>query len=188
MSGVVTLAIMLAVVGLGLVGTAVALYNGLITVRHNVQKTFENIDITIQQRNDELTKLIDTAKEYMKYEKDLLNRITGLRTGYAAAKEVSDKIRIENELGKLLEKVKMVWEQYPDLKAVRSFLQLQGRVSAVEEKIADYREMFNDAVNIYNIQIERFPDLLLARLMGYQRHAFLMVPVEKKNDVRISLS
>jgi LemA protein len=172
----------------GIAATAVAIYNGLVTARNNVQKSFKNIDVTLQQRNDELTKLIDTVKEYMKYEKDLLTRITELRTGYAVAKDFSEKIKIENELGKLLEKLKMAWEQYPDLKAVQSFLQLQGRVSAVEEKIADYRETFNDSVNIYNIQIERFPDLLLARRMNYQRHAFFDVPEEKKKDVKMALS
>jgi LemA protein len=180
--------IFLGIILAAITGTIIAIYNGLVTVRNNVQKSFENIDITLQQRNDELTKLIDTVKEYMEYEKDLLTRITELRTGYGVAKDMAAKIRIENELGKLLEKLKMVWEQYPDLKAVQSFLQLQGRVSAVEAKIADYREMFNDAVNIYNIQIERFPDLLLARVMNYQRHAFLEVSAEKKKDVKMVLS
>jgi LemA protein len=82
----------------------------------------------------------------------------------------------------------MVWEQYPDLKAVQSFLQVQGRVSAIESKIADYREMFNDAVNIYNIQIERLPDFLLARALSYQRHAFLEVPEAKKADVKMQFT
>lgn len=188
MSAALILLIVLGFVLAGLAGTAIAIYNGLITVRNNVQKSFQNIDITLQQRNDELSKLIDMVKEYMKYEKDLLTRITELRTGYAVAKDMSAKIKIENELGKLLERLNMVWEQYPDLKAVQSFLQLQGRVSGVEEKIADFREMFNDSVNIYNIQIERFPDLLLARIMNYQRHAFLEVPEEKKKDVKMAFS
>jgi hypothetical protein len=63
--------------------------------------------------------------------------------------------------------------QYPDLKAVQSFVQIQARVSDVESKIADCRETFNDAVNIYNIQIERFPDLILAAALGYKRQQFL---------------
>ena len=169
-------------------GMGIAIYNGLITVKNNVGKSFKNIDLILQQRNDELTKLIETAKGYMKYEKDLLGKIIELRTGYAAAKDMSDKVKIENELSKLVGKLNMVWEQYPDLKAIQSVMQLQGRVSAVESKIADYRETFNDAVNIYNIQIERFPDLLLARIMNYQRHAFLEIPEEKKKDVKMSFA
>jgi LemA protein len=169
-------------------GAVIAVYNGLVTVRNNVAKSFENIDVVLQQRNDVLTKLIDVVKEYLKYEKDLLTRLVELRTGYAQAKDLANKIRIENETEKLIGRLRMVWEQYPDLKAVQSFLQLQNEVSGVESKIADYREMFNDAVNIYNIQIERFPDLLLAKTLGYRRHAFLEVPAEKKKDVQMKLS
>jgi LemA protein len=124
----------------------------------------------------------------MKHEEGLLNKLTELRTGYTMAKEISQKINIENELGKLLEKLKMVWEQYPDLKAVQSFLQIQDRVSAIESKIADYREAFNDAVNIYNIQIERFPDLFMAKAMDCQRQAFLEIPEEKKKDIKMEFS
>lgn len=173
---------------LGMVGMVVAIYNGLVTVRNNVQNAWKNIDVILQQRNDSLTKLIDVVKEYMKYEKELLTKLVELRTGYAQAKDLADKIRIENQIEKLLGKLNMVWEQYPDLKAVQNFLQLQGEVSGIESKIADYREMFNDAVNIYNIQIERFPDLLLAKPLGYQRQAFLEVPEEKKQDVKMKLS
>lgn len=180
--------VILGVVLFGGIGMAVAIYNGLVTVRNNVAKSFENIDVVLQQRNDALTKLIDVVQEYMKYEKDLLTKLVELRTGYAQAKDLAGKIRIENELEKLLGKLQMVWEQYPDLKAVQSFLQLQGEVSGIESKIADYRETFNDAVNIFNIQIERFPDLILAKTLGYQRHAFLEVPAEKKKDVQMKLS
>lgn len=188
MSAVTIALIVAAVFILGSGGAIVAIYNGLVTVRNNVQKTWKNIDIVLQQRNDELPKLIDTCKAYMKHEADLLNKLTELRTGYTMAKELEKKISIENELSGLLSKLKMVWEQYPDLKAVQSFLQIQDRVSAVESKIADYREAFNDSVNIFNIQIERFPDLMMAKAMNMQRHSFLEVPEEKKQDVKMNFS
>ena len=180
--------VIFGVVMFGGIGMLVAIYNGLVTVRNNVAKSFENIDVVLQQRNDALTKLIDVVKEYMKYEKDLLTKLVELRTGYAQAKDLADKIKIENEIEKLLGKLNMVWEQYPDLKAVQSFLQLQSEISGIESKLSDYRELFNDAVNIFNIQIERFPDLMLAKVLGYQRHAFLAVPEEKKQDVKMKLS
>lgn len=180
--------VILGVLLLGGISMLVAIYNGLVTARNNVAKSFENIDVVLQQRNAALTKLVDVVKAYMKYEKDLLTKLVELRTGYAQAKDLGEKIRIENELEKLLGKLRMVWEQYPDLKAVQSYLQLQGEVSGIESKLADYRETFNDAVNIFNIQIERFPDLMLAKALGYQRHAFLDVPAEKKKDVPMKLS
>ncbi len=183
-----TVMVILGSLAVVIIIAAVGMYNGLVTVRNNVAKSFENIDIVLQQRNDVLTKLIDIVKEYMKYEKDLLTKVVELRTGYAQAKDLAEKIKIENEIEKLLGKLNMVWEQYPDLKAIQSFLQLQGEVSGIESKIADYRETFNDAVNIYNIQIERFPDLIMARTMNYQRHPFLDIPPEKKKDVQMKLS
>jgi len=134
-----------AVAGIGLI---VGIYNGLITVRNNMEKSWKTIDVVLQQRHDELPKLIDTCKAYMLHEKDMFTKIT-------------------------------------ELKASNNFMQIQDRVSGLESKIADYREAFNDAVNIFNIQIERFPDLLLAKVMSYQRHAFLDVPEDKKKDVKM---
>jgi LemA protein len=188
MSTGVVILIVAGFFGLAAVGWLIAIYNGIIIVRNNVQKTWKNIDVVLQQRNEELPKLIDTCKAYMKHEWGLLNKLTDLRTGYTMAKEISQKVNIENELTGLLSKLTMVWEQYPDLKAVQSFLQIQDRVSAVESKIADYRETFNDSVNIYNIQIERFPDLIMAKAMNCRRQLFLEVPEGKKQDVKMDFS
>jgi len=188
MSPLIITLIVIGVLVLGFAGVVIGMYNALITVRNNVQKAWKNIDVVLQQRHDELLKLIEACKAYMKHEWDLLNKLTELRTGYAMAKEIDEKVKTENALNQLLGKLTMVWEQYPDLKASQNFLQVQGRVSAVESKIADYREAFNDAVNIYNIQIERLPDVFLAKMLSYQRHAFLEVPEEKKQDVKMKLS
>jgi LemA protein len=180
--------IVLGVLILGLIGGVVSIYNGLITVSNNVRKAWKNIDVVLQQRNDELPKLIETCKGYLKHEREMLTKITELRTGYAGAAQIQEKVRIENELANLLKQLRIVAEQYPDLKAVQGFLQIQERVSALESKIADYREAFNDVVNTYNIQIQRFPDLLLAKTMSYETHAFLEVPAEKKQDVKMDFS
>lgn len=186
MNLVIFFLIVAGIVLFGLTGVIIALYNSLITVRNNVQKSWNNIDVVLQQRHDEIPKLIDTCRAYMKHERDLLNQLTELRTGYTMAREIEEKIKVENEMGKLLGKLSMVWEQYPELKASQNFIQIQERVSGIESKIADFREAFNDAVNIYNIQIERFPDLIMARVMRMQRHPFLDVPEEKRQDVQMA--
>ena len=171
-----------------LAGTLMGMYNSMITVRNDVQKAFENIDVVLQQRHDELRKLIDTTKAYMRHETGLLNQLTELRTGYAAATNIDDKVRSENDMRRVEGQLSAVWEGYPDLKASQNFLQVQNQVSALESKLADYREKFNDSVNTYNIQIERFPDLFMARAMRMQRHLFLEVPKEKKQDVVMDFS
>jgi len=168
-----------------LVGYIISLYNSLIQVKNNIEKAWKNIDVLLIQRHDELPKLIDAVKGYMKHERELLKRITQLRAGYRNAGTIGEKTRIENDLNREVGRLRITLEQYPDLKASNNFLQLQGRISAVESSIADRRELFNDSVNIYNIQIERFPELVLAKIMSYRRHTSLEVPEESKHDVDV---
>ena len=187
---------MLAMVGLavavvlGLVGAAylVAIYNSLVEVRHNVGKAWKNIDVLLHQRHDELPRLVDVARGFLRHESGLLERITRLRMGYDEAPTIDEKARVENQLNREVDRLRLAWEAYPDLKASAVFTQIMGRVSALESAIADRRELFNDSVNIYNVRTESFPDLVLARLMGYTRHAFLEVPVERTEDVSLTIA
>lgn len=184
--GTVVIAVIVLIIVAGLVGYIVSLYDSLIQVKNNIEKAWKNIDVLLIQRHDELPKLIEAVKGYIKHERELLTRITQLRTDYEKAQNIGEKTRIENDLNREIGRLRVTLEQYPDLKASENFLQLQGRVSAIEASIADRRELFNDSVNIYNIQIERFPELVLAEVMNYGRHAFLEVPEERKQDVDVS--
>ena len=183
----ITLLVIGAVLALIVVGWGIGLYNGLVQVRNNIDKAWKNIDVLLQQRHDELSKLIDTVKGYMRHEQSVLERLTTLRVGYDSASSTEDKVGIENEMNREIARQRHVWEGYPDLKASQNYLYLQKRISTVESSIADRREFFNDSVNIYNIQIERFPDLLMARALGYARRSFLEVPEELKQDVKVDL-
>ncbi len=166
----------------------VGLYNSLVQVKNNVEKTFKNIDVLLMQRHDELPKLIDTCKGYMKHEWKILEKLTTLREHYAGAKTMDEKTQIENQLNQQYLTLAGRWEAYPDLKAQQGFIQIQERIAGLESAIADRRELFNDSINIYNIQIARFPDMILARVFGYVKMAYLEVPKEKKADVKIDFS
>ena len=163
----------------------VGIYNNLVQVRNDVDKAWNNIDVTLLQRNDELAKLIDTCRAYVTHESTLLERITEMRTRYEREKTVSSKADAENQLQKSLSQLRHVWEAYPQLRATENFQQIQQRISGIESTIADRRELFNDSVNIYNIRIESFPDLLVAKALAYQRKPFLVVPDEKKKDMKM---
>jgi LemA protein len=180
--------VLLILVAVGVVTYGVGIYNSLVQVRNNVDKTFKNIDVLLLQRHDEIPKLVETCKAYMKYEKDILENLIRLRERYREAKTIDEKTEIENDIGKQLTGLNVRMEAYPDLKASQHFSQIQGRISGLESGIADRRELFNDSVNIYNIQIERFPHVILARLLSYTRRAFLEVPEGKKEDVKIDFS
>lgn len=179
----------LIVIGVALVmsaGYLVSIYNSLVQVRNNVDKAWKNIDVLLEQRHDELPKLVDACSAYMAHERETLQELVRLRGGYRSARSPEEKVAVENTLNRQMQRLAMVWEQYPDLKAVQSFLQVQERISALESSIADRREFFNDSINIYNIQIERFPHVIFARLLGYLRKAYLEVAEEKKADVKLN--
>jgi LemA protein len=185
MAGMVVLIVVAALLGVGLIGYVISVFNSLVQVRNNIEKAWKNIDVLLLQRHDELPKLVDTCIAYVKHEREVLTSLTELRTGYDKATTTDQKVRIENEINKRMSQLAPVWEGYPDLKASQNFLQIQQRISALESSIVDRRELFNDSVNIYNIQIERFPELLVAKGLGYRRHAFLEVPEEKRQDAKM---
>lgn len=186
--GLVVLVVVGVLFALGLGGYAVSIYNSLVQVRNNCDKAWKNIDVLLLQRHDELPKLVDTSMAYVQHERELLSSLTELRVGYEKAGTIDEKVRIENAINKKMTQMRHVWEGYPDLKASQNFLQIQQRIAALESQIADRRELFNDSVNIYNIQIERFPELILARSLSYGRHAFLEVPEESKQDVKLKFA
>ncbi len=170
---------------IGLIGYLVGIYNGLIQVRNNVDKAWANIDVLLKQRHDELPKLIDTCKGYMKYEQGLLEKITQARTAFLSATSIADKTQAENQLASALKTLFAVSENYPELKANQSFLQLQTRISGLENQIADRREFFNDSVNIFNIRIQQIPDVFIANTLGYTRRPLLEIAKEDTTDVKI---
>ncbi|NCC57439.1 MAG: LemA family protein, partial [Synergistales bacterium] len=109
----VVLAVVVFVV-LGLIGYFVGIYNGLIQVRNNVDKAWANIDVLLKQRHDELPKLIETCKGYMKYEQSVLEKVTQARTSFMSATTVDDKTKAENLLNQSLKTLFAVSENYPD--------------------------------------------------------------------------
>lgn len=153
-----------------------------------MEKAFKNIDVLLKQRHDELPKLIDTCKGYMKHEWEILEKLTTLREHYSAANSMDDKTKIENQINQQYLTLAGRWEAYPDLKAQEGFIQIQKRISGLESAIANRRELFNDSINIFNIQIARFPEMILAKIFNYGKMAYLEVPDEDKADVKIDFS
>jgi LemA protein len=185
--GLALIMIALAVfVGGGAVLYTVGLYNTLVQVRHNVGKAWKNIDVLLQQRHDEIPKLVEVCKGFMTHERSVLTELTRLRSEYDAGGSVEAKTRTENQINRCLASLRATAEAYPALQSVTLFQQLGGRISALESNIAGRREFFNDSVNVYNIAIDQFPAFLLARLLAYKPHPFLEVPEEKKQDAAVS--
>jgi LemA protein len=164
----------------------VRLYNGLVRLKHGVGKAWANIDVLLRQRHEELPKLVETCKQYMQYERATLERVIEARNAVASASEQHDMQalgRAESGLRAGLGQLFALAENYPQLKADESFRHLQQRISALENGIADRRELYNEAVNLNNVRIEQFPDVLLARLFGFTSATLLQFSEAEKADV-----
>jgi LemA protein len=164
----------------------VRIYNGLIALRENVRKAWANIDVLLTQRHDELPKLVETCKRYMQYEQETLERVMQSRSAVFKAQSRGDVAAVgaaEEQLRQGLGRLFAVAENYPELKADNSFRHLQTRISELEEAIADRRELYNESVNLNNIRIQTFPDLLVAGMFEFKPAQLLEFTEEQKRDV-----
>jgi len=182
----VGLVVVLAVVGIFVY--LITIYNSLVRLKNDIDKAWANIDVLLKQRHDELPKLIETCKGYMQYEQKTFQLITEARTAFMKAGSVSEKAQADNLISGALKSLFAVAENYPELKADNNFMQLQTRISELEEKIADRREFFNDDVNTYNIRIQQLPDVFIAGMMHLKHHDLFKVTEEDRQDVDVKMT
>lgn len=166
----------------------IGLYNHLVNVKHAVAKAWANIDVLLKQRHDELPKLVEVCKQYKQFEQETLQKVIAARAQVHAARESLDIAALGQAEGALragLGSLFAVAEAYPELKANDNFMQLQNRISALENGIADRRELYNDSVNINNVQIEVFPASIIAKLFNFGAKPLLEFSTGEKSDVDI---
>lgn len=161
------------------------IYNGLVKLKLNIAKSYANIDVLLKQRSDELPKLIDTVKGYMKHEKETLLNLTRMRSKLAQATTLRAKADLNNQISEGLKTIFAVAENYPKLRANENFLQLQSRITGLENEIADRREFYNDSVTNYNYRIQSFPDTLIAKLFKYKEEDLFQASEDEKNKVAL---
>ncbi len=164
----------------------ITLYNNLVSLKHNVDKAWSNIDVLLKQRHDELPKLIEICKQYMQYEQETLEKVMQARSAVFSAREKGDVAALgpaETQLRMGLGNLFAVAEAYPELKANDNFQHLQARISGLENAIADRREFYNESVNLNHIRIEQFPDVIIASKLNFVSKQLLEFSDEAKKDV-----
>ncbi len=174
-----------AVFVIGFVAYLVSIFNGLVRLRNNIKKSWGNIDVLLKQRSDELPKLINSVKGYMKHERETLSVLTKARTDFLKARSMSEKAEADGMISSALKTIFAVAENYPNLKANENFIQLQNRISGLENELADRREFYNDSVNSFNIRIESFPDMIVAGMMHLKAQEMFKVSETEKKDVEV---
>lgn len=155
---------------------AISAYNGLVHMRNNRENAFANIDVQLKQRFDLIPQLVATVKGYAAHEKSLLEAVTAARTAAMGAVTVNEKVQADNALSAALSGLRVAVEAYPDLKANQNFLQLQGEISDIENKLAASRRAFNSATKELNTAVQVFPTNLLAGMFGFHTEPMFEVP------------
>jgi LemA protein len=165
----ILVAVLVVVVVLAIV--YIALYNGLIGRRNQVENAFGSVDTMLKKRYDLIPNLVSAVKQYMTYETELLERIVRLRTQAMGTSNPDQKFQLEGQLSQALRGLMVSVENYPDLKASENMLQLQSSLTETEEQISAARRFYNASVTDFNNAVEMFPSSIIASSMGLTRKA-----------------
>ncbi len=180
--------LILVLIGIVALVYVVSIYNGLVQLKNQIDKSWSNIDVLLKQRADMLPNLIETCKGYMQHERGTLEAVTHARSAWQNASNVGQQIEAHNQLAGALKTLFAVAENYPQLKANENFLKLQGSIEQIENQIADRREFYNDAVNLFNTAIQQFPDLIVARLLAYQAAPYFKIEEADRAVPKVSFT
>lgn len=159
----------------GIVFMLINIYNSLLVVKENVNKSWANIDVILKQRYDEIPQLIKICEQYVQFEQGMVNRIMSARERTIQGKSVQDKATASSDLSSGLGGLLALGESNPELKSNENFMQIQSRLSSLEESLADRRELYNDSVNINNTRIQQIPGVFLAGILGMDRKEMFKV-------------
>ncbi len=176
--------VLLVFLGIIVVGIMwiVGIYNSLVRFRNQVKNAWSQIDVQLKRRHDLIPNLIETAKGYMKHERETLQSLTEARSRAMGADGIGEKIKAEGQLSEAMGKFFVVVENYPDLKASQNFLALQEELSTTENRIAYARQGYNDQVLFLNNKIQMFPSSIIAGMFHFKEEEFFEIEDIKEKE------
>ena len=163
--------IVLAVLGLVLIWL-VLIYNGLVSVRNDVQNAWKQIDVQLKRRHDLIPNLVSTVKGVMEFEQDTLEKVISARAKAVSAGTPASKAASENMLTEALGKLFAVMENYPALKSNQNVMQLQEELTSTENRISFARQLYNDLVANYRTKIQVFPNNFVSSMFNFQSEEY----------------
>lgn len=166
----------------------IGIYNSLINLRNQVKNAWAQIDVQLKRRHDLIPNLVETAKGYMKHERETLETITKARSEAMGTQGVAGKSKAENALSGAISSFYLVVENYPDLKASQNFLSLQEELTSTENKISFARQSYNDRVLFFNNKIQMFPSNIIANLFGFRIEEFFEIEEKEKEVPKVDFS
>ena len=178
----IALIIVAAVVVLLIIFT-IGIFNALIRLRNQVDNSWSQIDVQLKRRHDLIPNLVETARGYMKHERETFEAITNARSQAMGAKTVAEAGKAEGALGEALSKFMLVVENYPDLKANQNFLSVQEELTSTENKISFARQSYNDQVLFFNNKIQMFPSNIIANVFNFGIRDFFEIETAAEREV-----
>jgi len=162
------------------------MYNSLVSLRQQTQNAFSQIDVQLKRRYDLIPNLVETAKGYMKYEGDTLEKVIQARNRAVGASTVGEKAAAEGQVSSALANVFALAENYPDLKANTQMMSLMEELKSTENKIAFARQYYNDIVTSYNTKLQTFPSSIMANMGGFKpREMFELENAAEREPVKV---
>lgn len=155
-----------------LAGWLILTYNGLVTLRNQLENAWAQIDVQLKRRYDLIPNLVETVKDYMEYEQEVLTHVTEARSRAVSAQGPAEQAEAENFLTGALRQLFAVVENYPELKANENVIRLQEELTSTENRIAFSRQFYNDNVMRFNTRLQTFPTNLIAGLLGFSAREF----------------
>ncbi len=167
----------------------VALYNGLVSLRQQAINAWAQIDVQLRRRYDLIPNLVETVKQYMKYEQETLEKVIQARQRAMDAQGMRAQGEAENALTHALGGLFAVAESYPDLKASQNMQNLQEELASTENRISAARQFYNDSVMEYNTKLQQFPQSVVANMFGFKpREMFEIEDPGAREPVKVSFS
>jgi LemA protein len=164
----------------------ILLYNSLVRKKNQVETAFSTIGVLLKKRFDLLPNLVKMVQRYMQHEADVLTELTDMRTkAVPGHMDENQAVDLDRKASQAIGRIMVAVENYPDLKASRNFLDLQGSLNELEEQISAARRAYNASVLDYNNAMEMFPSNIMAGLMRYRKKVFFEVAAQEKNAMDV---
>lgn len=168
----VALVVLLIIVVIAVAGGGkfVSVRNDLVTHREAVNAQWSQVDVALQRRADLIPNLVETVKGFAKHETEVFTAIANARAALLGSKSPQEKIAANDQLSGALSRLLVITENYPQLRSNENFLHLQDEIAGTENRIAVERRKYNETLEHYNAQIQRFPDNIVASMSGFTRN------------------
>lgn len=163
----------------------VTTYNSLISLQNRLKESFSTMDVYLKKRWDLVPNLVETVKGYAKHESETLEKVVSLRATSYSDMPMNEKIDANKQLSQGIASILAIAENYPELKADTSFLNLSSQLSQIEDDIANSRKYYNACARIFNIKVQSFPSNIIANMFKFETSPMFEVTAEEKENVKV---